>query len=57
MAAGMDGYLSKPIRIAEIQAVLEHWGDVIANQSEKVATDRMAVRGVEIAALLEPLPS
>ena len=33
MAAGMDGYLSKPIRIVELQAVLEHWGDLRANQA------------------------
>ena len=32
-AAGMDGYLSKPIRIIELQAVLEHWGEVITSHS------------------------
>jgi len=50
MTAGMDGYLSKPIRIVEIQAALEHWGDVIANHSEPVTLDPTTGTDKETAA-------
>ena len=28
IAAGMDGYVTKPIRVEELQAALEHWGQL-----------------------------
>jgi CheY-like chemotaxis protein len=38
IAAGMDGYLSKPIRFQELQTILEQWqtsGQIEARQSER----------------------
>ena len=28
LAAGMDDYISKPVRLSEVQATLEHWGSM-----------------------------
>ncbi len=36
MQAGMDDYITKPIRIADIQDVLERWGERIAMQPTKL---------------------
>ena len=36
LAAGMDDYLAKPVRPEDIRRVVEHWGNVVANQSASV---------------------
>jgi len=38
IAAGMDDYLSKPIRIEELQAALQKWADIIYSEKDKLIT-------------------
>ncbi|HWX20899.1 MAG TPA: response regulator [Candidatus Binatia bacterium] len=40
LAAGMDDYISKPVRVAEIQSALEHWGPL--KKSGKTDTSFLA---------------
>src|SRR5262249_47355451 len=46
LAAGMDDYISKPIRISELQAAIERWGPTKKRHSETTAFIRK-----------EPLPN
>jgi CheY-like chemotaxis protein len=38
LAAGVDDYLSKPMRLPELEAVLEHWKAVTENRSDPQRT-------------------
>lgn len=39
IAAGMDDYLSKPIRIEELRAALLKWGEIIYSEKDKLIND------------------
>jgi signal transduction histidine kinase/CheY-like chemotaxis protein/HPt (histidine-containing phosphotransfer) domain-containing protein len=34
--AGMDDYLSKPIKIEKVQSIIENWGTIIINESKQM---------------------
>jgi signal transduction histidine kinase len=34
LAAGMDDYIAKPVRVAELQAAIEHWGPLRSGKSD-----------------------
>ncbi|HEV2208134.1 MAG TPA: response regulator [Verrucomicrobiae bacterium] len=34
LAAGMDDYIAKPVRVAELQAAIEHWGPLRGGKAE-----------------------
>ncbi len=39
LEAGMDDYISKPVRIEEIQNVIVKWGDLIAKEKNEIVND------------------
>jgi CheY-like chemotaxis protein/HPt (histidine-containing phosphotransfer) domain-containing protein len=45
LEAGMDDYLSKPIRIEGIQAILERWGPRVADKSPAAAVEPLVEAG------------
>ncbi len=40
LAAGMDDYISKPVRVAEIQAAIERWGPLKSRKSDTTMLSR-----------------
>jgi signal transduction histidine kinase/HPt (histidine-containing phosphotransfer) domain-containing protein len=40
LAAGMDDYISKPVRIGELQAAIEHWGPLSTRKSDTAFLSR-----------------
>ena len=55
LANGMDGYISKPIRSAEVAAVLERTAGQ-STPAENEASDTVAIMRVETSAALRPDP-
>ncbi len=37
--AGMDDYISKPVRMEEIQSILAKWGEIISKQKNEIVND------------------
>jgi signal transduction histidine kinase/DNA-binding response OmpR family regulator/HPt (histidine-containing phosphotransfer) domain-containing protein len=46
LAAGMNDYISKPIRFVEMQDVLEHWGEISRREQLGASTDDLSVQPV-----------
>jgi len=45
MAAGMDDYIPKPVRIGELQAALERWGKRILKRSDTAFFSQQGITG------------
>jgi HPt (histidine-containing phosphotransfer) domain-containing protein len=52
LAVGMDDYISKPVRVAELQSILERWGPTRFRKSDTTFLARPA--GPDMESLLDP---
>jgi signal transduction histidine kinase/HPt (histidine-containing phosphotransfer) domain-containing protein len=52
LAAGMDDYISKPVRVGELQAAIEHWGPLRARTSDTTFLTRRTAEDLLDQALL-----
>jgi HPt (histidine-containing phosphotransfer) domain-containing protein len=52
IAAGMDDYISKPVRVGELQAAIEHWGPLSTRKSDTNFISKY--KSISLENLLDP---